>query len=73
MFRIGLFWCLFGSVSQADPAADHLAAMDDKANAPTDTWFRFEAVTQEAGKSPREMAFEVQNQGEKRLVNFEGP
>jgi len=75
MFRFVLVWCgLVGMpLADAGTAAEHLEIMDGKANAPTDTWFRFSAVTQEPGKSPREMTFEVQNQGEKRLVNFEGP
>ena len=75
MTRLGssLFALLFGSVVHAGTADEYLAKMDGKANAPEDTWFRFEAVTQEPGKAAREMVFEVQNQGEKRLVNFEGP
>lgn len=75
MFRTACLWCCLSglNVGVAGDAAAHIDAMDGKANAPTDTWFRFTAVTQEPGKSPREMTFEVQNQGEKRLVNFEGP
>ena len=75
MFQLALFFMagLLGGPSMASPAAEHLQKMDGKANAPTDTWFRFSAVTQDPGKAPREMTFEVQNQGEKRLVNFEAP
>ena len=51
----------------------HLMALDAAANAPTDTWFRFSATTQVPGKTAREMAFEVQNMGEKRLVKFLAP
>jgi hypothetical protein len=50
-----------------------LAQVDEKANAPTDTWFSFAAVTQEPGKAPRNMSFEVQNKGERRLVQFSAP
>ena len=67
---------LFLSISTSAAAADgaaHLAAVDKKANAPTDTWFKFSATTQEAGKSPRVMGFEVQNKGTKRLVKFDAP
>lgn len=73
MLQIVLLWCGLSSVGFAGDAQSHIDTMDGKANAPTDTWFRFSAVTQEPGKAPREMTFEVQNQGEKRLVNFEGP
>ncbi|MGB0638377.1 MAG: outer membrane lipoprotein-sorting protein, partial [Myxococcota bacterium] len=52
---------------------DYLTALDAKANLAKDTWFSFEALTQEPGKAPRQMLFDVQNQGEKRLVNFEAP
>ena len=51
----------------------HLLEVDDKVNAPSDTWFKFKAVTEEPGKVAREMVFEVQNKGPKRLVNFESP
>ncbi len=51
----------------------HLLAVDDRVNAPADTWFKFRAVTEEAGKTERVMVFEVQNKGPKRLVNFESP
>ena len=37
------------------------------------TWFKFKAITEEPGKASREMIFEVQNKGPKRLVNFESP
>ena len=73
MVRTALLWFSFTGTTFAASADSHIAAMDGKANAPTDTWFRFTAVTQEPGKAPREMTVEVQNQGEKRLVNFEGP
>ena len=38
------------SAAAAADGAAHLAAVDKKANAPTDTWFKFSATTQEAGK-----------------------
>ena len=50
-----------------------LQQVDEKANAPTDTWFSFTAVTQEPGKAERTMMFEVQNKGERRLVQFTEP
>ena len=50
-----------------------LQQVDEKANAPTDTWFSFTAVTQEPGKAERTMMFEVQNKGERRLVQFSEP
>lgn len=50
-----------------------LQQVDQKANAPTDTWFSFTAVTQEPGKAERTMKFEVQNKGERRLVQFSEP
>ncbi len=64
---------LFASTAGANPGADHLAALDKAANRAEDTWFSFQAVTEEPGKAPREMAFEVQNKGTKRLVKFESP
>ena len=67
-----LFLSLTGTALAADGAA-HLKAMDKKANAPEDTWFKFSATTQESGKSPRVMGFEVQNKGTKRLVKFDAP
>lgn len=50
-----------------------VARFDNVANQPKDTWFRFEATTEAAGKAPRVMAFTVQNKGDKRLVNFDKP
>jgi len=75
MLQIGplLYAAMFSASVHAGAADDYLAKMDGIANSPQDTWFRFNAVTQEPGKAAREMVFEVQNQGEKRLVNFEGP
>jgi outer membrane lipoprotein-sorting protein len=66
----GLF---LSQVAYGATGNDYLKALDLKANLAKDTWFSFEAVTQEPGKSPRLMVFDVQNQGEKRLVNFEAP
>jgi outer membrane lipoprotein-sorting protein len=60
-------------VAVAGSGDDMLAAMDAKANKPTDTWFRFEARTQEPGKAARDMAFTVQNKAVMRLVDFESP
>lgn len=68
-----LFLSLTTSAAAAADGAAHLAAVDKKANAPTDTWFKFSATTQEAGKAPRVMGFEVQNKGTKRLVKFDAP
>jgi outer membrane lipoprotein-sorting protein len=67
---VGVFWSQFAFAVTGD---EYLKALDLKANLAKDTWFSFEAVTQEPGKSPRLMEFDVQNQGEKRLVNFEAP
>ena len=64
---------LVGTSAYASPGDDYLAQVDQRANAPTDTWFSFNAMTQEPGKAPREMAFEVQNKGEKRMVRFSAP
>jgi len=65
-----LLWCQPG---YAESGNSYLSTLDAKANLAKDTWFSFEAVTQEPGKTPRTMIFDVQNQGEKRLVNFESP
>jgi hypothetical protein len=59
--------------AHAGTGDSHLVAVDSRANVAKDTWFRFGAVTQEPGKAVREMAFEVQNMGEKRLVKFSAP
>ena len=64
---------LFPATANASPGDDYLSQVDQRANAPTDTWFNFSATTQEPGKAPREMAFEVQNKGEKRMVRFNAP
>jgi len=61
------------SVGFAGAGDVHLVAVDDKVNAPSDTWFKFKAITEEPGKAARTMVFEVQNKGPKRLVNFEAP
>lgn len=63
----------FMTSALASDGAAHLAAVDQRANAPSDTWFKFSATTQEAGKAPRVMGFEVQNKGTKRLVKFDAP
>ncbi len=75
MFRAVLAVLLLsqGLPAFAGSADDMLVQLDGKANAPTDTWFRFEAFTQEPGKSPREMVFTVQNKAAMRLVDFESP
>jgi hypothetical protein len=57
----------------ATPGDDLITAMDEIANRATDTFFRFEALTQEPGKAARTMTFSVQNKGQKRLVEFEAP
>jgi len=73
IFRvIALMWLSSGAALAGD-GAEHLAAVDQRVNAPTDTWFKFVATTQEAGKAAREMGFEVQNKGTKRLVKFQSP
>ncbi len=59
--------------AHADSGDDYLATVDNKANAPEDTWFAFQAVTQEPGKTARTMTFEVQNKGERRMVKFLAP
>jgi outer membrane lipoprotein-sorting protein len=64
---------LAAASAHASPGDDYLAQVDKRANAPTDTWFSFKATTQEPGKALREMAFEVQNKGEKRMVRFTAP
>lgn len=64
---------LVGGFAEASNGDSILAQVDSKANAPSDTWFAFKAVTQEPGKSERTMMFEVQNKGERRLVQFSQP
>ena len=64
---------LFPFSAHASPGEAYLSQVDKRANAPSDTWFSFKATTQEPGKAPREMAFEVQNKGEKRMVRFSAP
>jgi len=64
---------LAAASAHASPGDDCLAQVDTRANAPSDTWFSFKATTQEPGKAPRQMAFEVQNKGEKRMVRFTAP
>lgn len=61
------------NLAHASPGDAYLAEVDQRANAPTDTWFSFKATTQEPGKAPRNMAFEVHNKGEKRMVRFTAP
>jgi len=68
---LGMFAVPLGALAGSGEA--HLLAVDDKVNAPSDTWFKFKAITEEPGKTPRIMVFEVQNKGPKRLVNFEAP
>jgi hypothetical protein len=67
---IGLVWSGLALGGTGDAA---VARFDEVVNKPTDTWFRFRATTQEPGKSPRVMAFTVQNKGSRRLVEFEEP
>jgi outer membrane lipoprotein-sorting protein len=67
---IGLVWSGLALGGTGDAA---VARFDEVVNKPTDTWFSFQATTQEAGKSPRVMAFTVQNKGSRRLVDFEQP
>lgn len=64
---LGVTWMGVASAGTGDAA---VARFDTVANEPTDTWFRFEATTQVAGKSPRVMAFTVLNKDDKRLVDF---
>ena len=64
---------LAAGAAHATPGDEYLVEVDKRANAPADTWFDFGATTQEPGKAPREMAFEVQNKGEKRMVRFSAP
>lgn len=72
-------WCvvlglgLICGSAEAATGDSILAQVDSKANAPSDTWFAFKAVTQEPGKAARTMMFEVQNKGERRLVQFSQP
>ena len=72
-FRTTLLLLSMSTAAIADEGSAHLAAVDKQANAPTDTWFKFSATTQEAGKAPRVMGFEVQNKGTNRLVKFDAP
>ena len=62
-----------GQTATAGTGDELVKKLDGIANKPSDTWFRFQATTIEAGKSPREMSFTVQNKGTKRLVDFEAP
>lgn len=72
LMAVGL--CLsWGSLASAGSGDAAVERFDTVANKPTDTWFRFQATTEEAGKAAREMVFTVQNKGSKRLVNFEAP
>jgi len=64
---------LMSGAGEAASGDSILAQVDLKANAPSDTWFAFKAVTQEPGKAERTMVFEVQNKGERRLVQFSQP
>ena len=66
----GFTWGGQGHAASGDAAVERF---DTVANKPTDTWFRFQATTEEAGKAAREMVFTVQNKGTMRLVNFEAP
>lgn len=72
-------WCMLmglssvAAVANAATGSEVLKAVDARANAPTDTWFAFSALTQEQGKDSRAMKFEVQNKGERRLVQFSEP
>lgn len=63
----------FPTIALGATAEELIAAMDGKANQPTDTWFRFDVRTQEPGKNARDMAFTVLNKGTMRLVDFEAP
>ena len=71
--RSTFLFLALSSAAAADEGPAHLAAVDKRANAPADTWFKFAATTQESGKAPRIMSFEVQNKGTKRLVKFDAP
>jgi hypothetical protein len=76
MTPVSMYLSLLLSVTvpaHAGAGDKNLETVDGRANIATDTWFRFSAVTQEPGKAVREMAFEVQNMGEKRLVKFSAP
>jgi outer membrane lipoprotein-sorting protein len=64
---------LAAASAHASTGDEYLVQVDKRANAPTDVWFSFRATTQEPGKAPRKMAFEVQNKGEKRMVRFTAP
>jgi len=66
-------WVALGGVAVAGSGDPLIANLDRLVNKPTDTWFRFEAATDEPGKATRTMAFNVQNKGARRLVDFEAP
>lgn len=73
LLRSTFLFLSLSAPAAADDGPAHLAAVDKRANAPADTWFKFAATTQESGKAPRVMGFEVQNKGTKRLVKFDAP
>jgi len=71
--RVLAIWVALGSPAMAASGDAWISKFDNKANEAADTWFRFEATTQEPGKAARSMSFTVLNKGSKRLVNFEAP
>ncbi len=71
---VAAVWFALGQAAAAGSGDALVAKLDGIANKPTDTWFSFEALTDDAqGHGPRQMAFSVQNKGERRLVDFESP
>jgi outer membrane lipoprotein-sorting protein len=70
---LALAWMAWAGPSQAGTGDAAVARFDELAAKPSDTWFRFEASTQEAGRPSRTLAFTVQNKGTKRFVHFEKP
>ncbi len=61
------------TAAQAGSGDDILLRMDQAMTRGSDYAFSYEAVTQEPGKSPRSLAFDVELKGDKRLVAFKAP
>ena len=71
--RTTLLWILTIGSAFAMSGDEVIAKMDKEINKSPDAFNKFQCITQEPGKKPREMVFEVRLQGEKRLVEFLAP
>jgi len=61
------------AAAHAGSGDEILARMDEAMTRGTDYAFEYTAVTEEPGKSPRTMEFDLELQGDKRLVGFTAP